>query len=117
MFVNPVFTNPVKERPKAGEPVLNGWLHIPSSLTAEAMAHAGFDTLTLDLQHGPYGLGTALPMLQAISSTDTVPLARVPWNEPGSMWKRNTVSPSCLCLLLLLLLPAWHVREGEDSPS
>ena len=87
MFVNPVFTNPVKERLKAGEPVLNGWLHIPSSLTAEAMAHAGFDTLTLDLQHGPYGLEAVLLMLQAISGTATVPLARVPWNEPGVVMK------------------------------
>ena len=82
-----MFTNPVKERLKAGEPVLNGWLHIPSSLTAEAMAGAGFDTLTLDLQHGPYGLEAVLPMVQAISSTATVPLARVPWNEPGVVMK------------------------------
>ncbi len=82
-----MFTNRAKERLKAGESVLNGWLHIPSSLTAEAMAGAGFDTLTLDLQHGPYGLGAVLPMLQAMSGTQAVPLARVPWNEPGVVMK------------------------------
>jgi len=29
----------------------------------------------------------ALPMLQAISSTDVVPMVRVPWNEPGIIMK------------------------------
>lgn len=82
-----MFVNSAKERLKDGKPVLNGWLHIPSSLTAEAMAHAGFDTLTLDLQHGPFGFEAVLPMLQAISSTATAPLARVPWNEPGIIMK------------------------------
>ncbi len=79
--------NVAKQKLKAGEPVLNGWLHIPSSLSAEAMAHQGFDTLTIDLQHGPFGFEAALPMLQAISSTTTVPLARAPWNEPGVLMK------------------------------
>lgn len=82
-----MFVNPARERLEAGKPVLNGWLHIPSSLSAEAMAHAGFDTLTLDLQHGPYGFEAVLPMLQAIATTTTVPLARLPWNEPGIIMK------------------------------
>jgi len=82
-----MFKNAAKERLEAGNYILNGWLHIPSSLTAEAMAHAGFDTLTLDLQHGPFGFEAVVPMLQAVSSTATVPLARVPWNEPGIIMK------------------------------
>lgn len=79
--------NSAKTKLKSGASVLNGWLHIPSSLSAEAMAHAGFDTLTVDLQHGPIGFDTALSMIQAISSTPTVPLARAPWNEPGIIMK------------------------------
>lgn len=51
------------------------------------MAHAGYDSLTVDLQHGIINYDTALPMLQAIATTDTVPLARVPWNEPGIIMK------------------------------
>jgi 4-hydroxy-2-oxoheptanedioate aldolase len=31
--------------------------------------------------------GVAVPMLQAISTTLTVPLARVPWNDPGAIMK------------------------------
>jgi 4-hydroxy-2-oxoheptanedioate aldolase len=51
------------------------------------MAHQGWDSLTIDLQHGPLDYHDALTMLQAISTTTTVPLARVPWNEPGVIMK------------------------------
>lgn len=70
-----------------GEAVLNGWLHIGNGFAAEVMAHAGWDSLTIDLQHGPLGYAAALTMLQAISTTATIPLARVPWNEPGIIMK------------------------------
>lgn len=35
-----------------GEAVINGWLAIPSAFSAEVMAHQGFDSLTVDMQHG-----------------------------------------------------------------
>ena len=62
---------------------INAWLTIPSAWTAEVIAHTGYDSLTLDLQHGLADYATALAMLQAISTTDVVPLARAPWNEPA----------------------------------
>lgn len=62
---------------------LNGWLAVPSSFSAEVMAHQGFDTLTVDLQHGVADYQTAVTMFQAIGTTATTPLCRVPWNEPG----------------------------------
>jgi 4-hydroxy-2-oxoheptanedioate aldolase len=68
---------------QTGEAVLNGWLHIGHAYAAEMMAHEGWDSLTIDMQHGPVGFEAAVSMLQAISTTDTVPMARVPWNEPG----------------------------------
>ena len=37
---------------KSGGAAVNGWLTIPSSFAAETMAHQGWDTLTIDLQHG-----------------------------------------------------------------
>ena len=79
--------NLLKEAFERGDSVLNGWLHIPSSISAEVMAHAGFDSLTVDMQHGLSHFESAVPMFQAISTTDTVPLARVPWHEPGIIMK------------------------------
>jgi 4-hydroxy-2-oxoheptanedioate aldolase len=66
---------------------LGGWLTLPSSFSAEIFAHAGFDWLTIDMQHGLIDYQVAVTMLQAISTTDTVPLVRVPWNEPGIIMK------------------------------
>ena len=66
---------------------LGGWLGIPSSSSAEMMAHAGFDWLCVDMQHGAIDYQVAVTMLQAISTTDTVPIVRVPWNEPGIIMK------------------------------
>ena len=70
-----------------GEAVVNGWLSIPSSFSAEVMAHQGFDSLTVDMQHGVIDYQAAVTMLQAISTTLTIPLARVPWNDPAHLMK------------------------------
>jgi 4-hydroxy-2-oxoheptanedioate aldolase len=72
---------------KAGGAVVNGWLAIPSTFSAETMAHQGWDTLTVDLQHGVVDYQKAVDMFTAISTTQTVPMARVPWNEPGVLMK------------------------------
>lgn len=79
--------NKVRSVWQAGGAVVNGWLHIPDSFAAEVMAHQGWDSLTIDLQHGPVDYQASLGMLQAISTTDTTPLARVSWNEPGIIMK------------------------------
>ncbi len=70
-----------------GGVVLNGWLHVPSPFSVEVMAHAGYDSLTVDLQHGPPDIGSAVSMFQAISTTDVVPFARANWNDPGTIMK------------------------------
>jgi 4-hydroxy-2-oxoheptanedioate aldolase len=67
--------------------VVNGWLAIPNSFSAETMAHQGWDSLTIDLQHGVVDYADMLCMLQAISTTSTVPIVRVPWLEPGILMK------------------------------
>jgi 4-hydroxy-2-oxoheptanedioate aldolase len=70
-----------------GQPALGGWLTIPSSFSAELFAHAGFDWVCVDMQHGLIDYQVAVTMLQALSTTETVPIARVPWNEPGIIMK------------------------------
>lgn len=72
---------------REGRGTVNGWCAIPSSFSAELMAHAGFDSVTIDLQHGLIDQQAAVAMLQAISTTPTVPLVRVPWLEAGSVMK------------------------------
>jgi 4-hydroxy-2-oxoheptanedioate aldolase len=70
-----------------GRAAVNGWLAIPDGFAAEVMAQQGWDTLTIDLQHGVIDYPAMVRMLQAISTTPTVPLVRVPWLEPGILMK------------------------------
>jgi 4-hydroxy-2-oxoheptanedioate aldolase len=79
--------NKVRTILKEGGTVVNGWLGIPSSMAAENMAQANWDSLTVDLQHGLVDYQTAISMFQAITTTPTIPLARVPWLEPGIIMK------------------------------
>ena len=79
--------NKLKQIFKEGKAAINGWLQIPNSFSAEIMAKQGWDSLTIDMQHGVVDYPNALQMLQAISTTETVPIARVSWNEPGQIMK------------------------------
>ena len=79
--------NRLKKIFKEGKAIINGWLEIPSSYSAEIMAHQGWDSLTIDMQHGAIDHSNLLQMFQAISTTDVVPMARLNWNEPGHIMK------------------------------
>ncbi len=68
---------------KSGAAAVNGWPAIANSFSAETMARRGWDALTIDLQHGVIDYPAMVTMLQAISTTPTVPVVRVPWLEPG----------------------------------
>jgi 4-hydroxy-2-oxoheptanedioate aldolase len=79
--------NTVKSAWKAGRATVGAWLSIPSSYSAELMAHQGFDWLCIDMQHGVIDYRDAVAMMTAISTTDTIPLVRVPWNDPAIIMK------------------------------
>ena len=44
--------NKIRQMMNEGKSVVNGWLQIPSTVSAEVMAHQGWDSLTIDMQHG-----------------------------------------------------------------
>jgi 4-hydroxy-2-oxoheptanedioate aldolase len=79
--------NRVASALRASRPVVSGWLTVGHPLLAEAMAHAGYDAVTVDLQHGAVSDGELIAVLQALSTTDVTPLVRVAWNEPARLMK------------------------------
>jgi 4-hydroxy-2-oxoheptanedioate aldolase len=79
--------NRIREIWAEGKAVINSWCGIPSSFSAEVMAHMGWDSLVVDMQHGMIEYQTMVTMLQAFSTTDVVPLVRVPWNDPAHIQK------------------------------
>ena len=72
---------------RAGGNTVGGWLSIGNAYTAETMSSLGFDYLCVDLQHGMLSYDDLTYMLPAISTRDTVPIVRVPWNESYEIMK------------------------------
>ena len=65
----------------------NAWLSTGSAYLAEALSHVGFDAVTVDLQHGMFGIDTAISLLQAISTGPAVPMVRCLDANPGTIGK------------------------------
>lgn len=92
-----------------GGAVVNGWLGIPSAVSAENMAQAGWDSLTIDMQHGLVDFQAAVAMFQAVQTTPTTPIVRVPWNEPGIIGKvLDAGAMGVICPM---------VNTGEDAAA
>src|SRR5690348_15115994 len=80
-------SNKLKSRLAAGKANLNGWLAIPSGFSAEVMAQCGWDSVTVDMQHGVQDYLSMVQCFQAMQAHPITPLVRVPWNEPGIIGK------------------------------
>ncbi len=79
--------NKIKRAWAEGRAVVNGWLAIPDGFCAETMAQCGFDSLTVDLQHGVQDYMSMVTCFQAMGKYPPLPMVRVPWNEPGIIGK------------------------------
>src|SRR3984885_15264004 len=79
--------NKLKARLAAGKACVNGWLAIPSGFSAEVMAQCGWDSVTVDMQHGVQDYQSMVQCFQAMTAHPVTSLVRVPWNEPGIIGK------------------------------
>jgi 4-hydroxy-2-oxoheptanedioate aldolase len=79
--------NNVKKIWASGKVVVNAWLAIPSGFSAEVMAQCGFDSVTVDMQHGVQDYQSMIQCFQAMQAHPVTPMVRVPWNEPGIIGK------------------------------
>ena len=80
-------SNQLRQRLKSGKAAVNGWLAIPSGFSAEVMAQCGWDSVTVDMQHGVQDYLSMVACFQAMQAHPITPLVRVPWNEPGIVGK------------------------------
>jgi 4-hydroxy-2-oxoheptanedioate aldolase len=71
-------TNPVKKKLQAGEPTFGTWLSLGDLYATRVMARAGFDWMTLDMEHSPIDWSQAAANFAVIAEAGCVPLARVP---------------------------------------
>ncbi|MGE4193543.1 MAG: HpcH/HpaI aldolase/citrate lyase family protein [Pseudodesulfovibrio sp.] len=65
----------------------NAWLLSPNPLGAEIFAKAGFDSVTVDMQHGMLDFRTAIDCFRGIALHGSQPWARVEANDPALITK------------------------------
>jgi 4-hydroxy-2-oxoheptanedioate aldolase len=73
--------NPVKRLLKSGKPAVGTWLSLGSITAARFLARAGFDWLTVDVEHSLVDVETTTHMIASVADAGCVPLVRVPSNR------------------------------------
>src|SRR5690606_14407612 len=81
------FTNPLRRLWADGRSVVNGWIACASILSAEALAAAGWDSITIDLQHGTADYAGLLTLLPVIERSGAAALVRVPWLDEACIMR------------------------------
>ncbi len=74
--------NTAKRLLKEGKPAIGTWMNFASVGAAEALATTGWDWIVVDTEHGAVDIESLASMFIAIGSTPTIPMCRVPWNDP-----------------------------------
>lgn len=72
----------LKERLAKGERVAGVWIHLPSAATYELIADGGFDWAIIDCEHVAFSEDLLLNIHMATKHSETVPVVRVPENNP-----------------------------------
>jgi 4-hydroxy-2-oxoheptanedioate aldolase len=81
------YVNPFLARLAAGERLVGCWATTTETVFAEVMAHAGFDFVTVDLQHGSIELSTLAPVLQAVQAGGSNGIVRLSANDYRTIGK------------------------------
>lgn len=72
----------LKQALRSKQVTVGSWITFPNSSVAEIMARAGFDWLSIDLEHGPIGIESVHHLIQVIELCGCVPLVRLPGHDP-----------------------------------
>lgn len=78
-----MYADPIRSALDAGKTVSNAWILLGTGLGLELVASTGWDTVTIDLQHGYGGFSEMAAMITAANAANISAIVRVPHNEPG----------------------------------
>ncbi len=107
--------NPLRKRLESG-PIFNGWVSSTAPMNAETMVSSGFDSITLDLQHGLIDYRGSLDVLPAIPASMPT-LARVAWLDPAHIQKTlDTGVVGIICPMVADLAGAKSFIEMASYP-
>ena len=73
----------LRQRVRAGEPVVGSWVSLSDPAVAEMTAGLDFDFALVDMEHAPSSFETITDLTRGVDAADgdTATVARVPWND------------------------------------
>lgn len=89
---------------------LGAWMQIGHPAVAEIFARAGFDWICVDLEHGAIELETMTNIFRTLDAFDTVPVARLPFNDP--VWIHRSLDAGARALIIPMVKTA---AEAENA--
>jgi len=72
----------LKDQLRNGGVTIGSWITLRDPSVAEIMAKAGFDWLTVDLEHTSLSIGEAIDLVRVIDLCGVAPLVRISANDP-----------------------------------
>ena len=73
----------LKDKLNKKEITIGSWITLPEPSIAEIMVNAGFDWLTIDMEHSSLSMDQAQELIRVISLSKSTPLVRVMDNNPA----------------------------------
>ncbi|TGM31730.1 HpcH/HpaI aldolase family protein [Leptospira biflexa] len=67
----------IRNKLKAGNISIGSWIQIPHPSVAEILAHAGYDWVAVDMEHGSISVNQLPDLFRALELGNTLPLARI----------------------------------------
>ena len=89
---------------------LGTWIQIGHPAVAEILACVGFDWICVDMEHGAIDLETMTHIFRAIEANDSVPVARLPMNDP--IWIRRSLDAGALGLIIPMINSAEEIESA-----
>ena len=101
-----------------GGTAIDALLSIASTYSAEGVARQGFASITVDLRHGMIGFESAIAMFQAISTTEAIPLTRVPRNDRAQVMQLlDAGAYGLICPMISTVDDAWPFARACRYPD
>jgi 4-hydroxy-2-oxoheptanedioate aldolase len=93
--------NPLRKKLSTDAKLVGGWLTLADPFAAEMIASVGFDYVVVDMEHWPADVPQAMRCFQAITAGGSVPVARLPANDP--VWIKRTLDAGAMGLIIPLI--------------
>jgi 4-hydroxy-2-oxoheptanedioate aldolase len=105
--------NPVRLKLEGGKPTIGGWLTLCSATAAENLASVGWDWVSVDAEHSPVGFETLTDCFRAIQLAGSIPMARIPWNDP--IWIQRTLDAGAMGLIIPMVNSAGDAAQAVSD--